>query len=1080
MNKIAKLRKTLPFLFLGMFSFSPTIWANPNDISIVQQNAVRVTGTVVDSSGEPVIGANVLEKGTTVGTITDIDGNFSLSVHPKAVLQISFLGYVKQEFPIGGKTSFSITLKDDTEVLDEVVVVGFGTQKKVNLTGSIGTVNAAALKERPVANAVQALQGLVPGLNITTPKGGGQLDATKGINIRGTATIDDGSSGDPLILIDGMEGDLNTINPQDIDNISVLKDAAASSIYGSRAPFGVILVTTKSGKQGRAVINYNNSFRFNTPVMMPKSMNSYQFMNYMNDANYNSEGKILFDAENIQAAKEYMEGLRDPLDTMYGPDDDNYKGKDGKWDYDRSYGNVDWLDQYYKKWTNSQEHNVSVSGGTDKLSYYVSGNFLTQDGLLRYGTEDYSRYNITAKINAQLTKYVKIGYSTRWSRTDYDKPTGLNDSFFQDVMRRGRPNRPIYDPSGYLDNDVNLIGKLQDGGRTKTQNDALSQQLSVTITPLKNWNIIGEFNIKTNNDWKHEEEFKVYSHYASNPEDVYLGFSSFGNDKLYEESYKYTYLNLNVYSNYSITFNQKHNLGATIGFQTEQQNKRGMDGSRTGLISTDLPVLGLTTDTKSTTLKGEYQNWRTAGFFGRANYDYDGRYLLEVNARYDGSSRFRSDKRWVWTPSASLGWNIAREAFWGSAAEYVQMLKFRASYGVLSNQNTTNWYPTYETMEVKAANGGWLVGGEKPNTSSSPTLVSALLTWEKVKTTNIGLDFGAFDNRLTGSYDYFIRRTTDMVGPGFELPSTFGTDVPKTNNTELKTMGWELELGWRDRVNDFSYGVKFNLSDSRTKIVRYGNPTNTIDRYREGTYIGEIYGYTTIGVAKTDAEMQDHLASLPNGGQTALGSDWKAGDIMYADLNGDDKISGGSRTLDDLGDLKIIGNKNPRFRTGITIDLAYKGFDLSMFWQGVLKRDYYIDGAVFWGMNSIGQWWSMGMQEHLDYFRGDAENVLGQNLNSYYPRPTYGDKNRKTQTRYLQDASYMRLKNLQVGYTFPKAWTNKVLLQNLRIFVSGENLLTCTKLSNTVDPETVMDGVQQGGAIYPLSRTVSFGLNVNF
>lgn len=1045
-----------------------------------QNSTIKVKGVVNDAMG-PVIGASIVEKGNTGnGTITDIDGNFSLNVSSNSTLIVSFVGYKAQEIPVAGKTFFTIDLKEDNEMLEEVVVVGFATQKKVNLTGSVGTATAKDIEARPVANAVQALQGVIPGLNISNSGNGGELNATKSIDVRGTGTVGKDangnafSSGSPLILIDGMEGDLNSINPQDIESISVLKDAAASSIYGSRAPFGVVLVTTKSGKSGRAQINYNMNMRYSTPIKMPDMANSYEFVNLFDDAEYNGSGKHLYTDEYRQFVYDFMTGKSD--DYIWG------NGSGGKWNYDYSANNVNWLKEYYRNTAPSQEHNVSVSGGSDKMTYYLSANYMTQEGFMRYGTEDYDRYTITAKISAQLTKALKVDYSNRWVRTDYERPTYMNDDFYNHILRRARPVRAVYDPNGYLMSDINYIGVMRDGGRHNEQKDAMAQQLKITVTPLKNWNIIGEMNIKTDNNWNHWEQFVVYSHYKDNPENTYTALTSANKDQVSEYSLKTTYLNPTVYSNYNFSLKEKHNFTVLGGFQAEIMKYRDMEGARTGLVTTDLPVLNLTTDADSYTLKGLYKNWKNAGFFGRINYDYNGKYLVEGNLRYDGSSRFRRGNRWILTPSFSLGWNVARENFWEKLADVVEVFKLRVSYGELANQNTTSWYPTYQTLGVTTNGGKWLQNGALTSVASVPGLISTSLSWEKIKNTNIGFDFGALNNRLTGSFDYFWRKTKNMVGPGVELPAILGATVPSTNNTDLTTFGWELSIGWRDKVGELGYGVKLNISDNQTRIDKYPNPTNSLSKYMAGELTGDIYGYTTIGIAKTQEEMDAHIASLPKGGQTAIGSKWEAGDIMYADINGDGKIDNGSNTLDDMGDLKKIGNNTPRFRTGITLDAQWKGFDFSMFWQGVLKRDFDPgeNSMVFWGTTGSGQWWSTSFKDHMDYFRAeDTASPLGANVNAYYPRPLFNNKNHKTQTAYLQNAAYMRLKNLQLGYTLPKSLINKIGLQNVRVYVSGENLLTITGLSDTMDPETAGIG-KQGGTVYPLSRVYSLGLSVNF
>ncbi|WP_370861430.1 TonB-dependent receptor [Parabacteroides faecis] len=1053
---------------------------------VVQQNGEKrkVTGVVKDANGEPIIGANVIEKstadGTVNGAVTDIDGKYSIEVGKNAILQFSYIGYNQKELSVGDQTAIDVLLVENSQALDEVVIVGFGTQKKVNLTGAVGMATSKELEARPVANAVLALQGVIPGLNISNSGNGGELNATKSINIRGTGTVGQDANGNsftngsPLILIDGMEGDINMLNPQDIENISVLKDAASSSIYGARAPFGVVLITTKTGKLGRAQINYNGNVRFQTPIKMPEMANSWEFVNMFNDAQFNLNGNNLFDAGYMQQVKDYMDGKTD--DYIWG------EGSGGKWNYDYTTANVDWLKEYYRSMSPSHEHNISASGGTDKISYYLSGNYMGQEGFMRYGTDDYNRYTLTGKFSGQLTKMLKVDYMSRYVRTDYSRPTVMDDTLYNNLLRRSRPTRPYYDPNGYLMADINYVAAFEDGGRYKEQKDALVQQFKVTLTPLKNWNIIGEMNIKIDNNWIHEDALVIYSHYADNPDNTYIPSTSpVLKDKVGEYARRQTYLNPTLFSNYNFSI-KKHNIGLMAGFQAEQVKYRTMDGYRTGLVVSDLPVLDLTTNREDYMLGGYYQNWSSAGFFGRINYDYDGKYLLEMNMRYDGSSRFRRDSRWVFTPSFSVGWNMAREDFWGKLADYVETFKLRGSYGQLANQNTTNWYPTYQKLLTGTSDGSWLQNGAKPNTASAPGLVSSTLTWERIKNTNIGLDFGAFRNRLTGSFDYFWRKNSNMVGPGMELPTILGTAVPITNNCDLTTFGWELQLGWRDKVGQVNYGVKLNISDSQTRIDRYANPTNSLSTYIAGELDGNIYGYETIGVARTQAEMDAHLATLPNGGQTALGSKWEAGDIMYADLNGDGKINTGSNTLNDMGDLKKIGNKTPRYLTGITLDAQWKGFDFSMFWQGVLKRDFDPgEGSyVFWGPTSGGEWFSGFLKQHVDYFRPeDTNSGLGANVDAYYPRALFSGKNQKAQTRYLQNAAYMRLKNLQIGYTLPMQIVNKIGLQNLRIYVSGENLLTITGLSDTMDPETAGIG-KRGGTVYPLSRTYSLGLSVNF
>lgn len=1088
-------RKALTALLLctGFIAGHPLAAMADNNVSVqtVQQQKQAVAGIVKDAAGEPIIGASVVEKGTTNGTITDFDGNFSLPVPSGATIVISYIGYKPQELTATPGQTMNIILKEDTEVLDEVVVVGFGTQKKVNLTGSVGLATAKEIESRPVANATQALQGLVPGLQITTNSG--ELDKNMSINIRGNGTIGDGSSGSPLILIDGMEGDINTVNPQDIENISVLKDAAASSIYGSRAPFGVILITTKKGKSGKAVINYNNSFRFNSPVSLPEMMDSYSFANYFNAAAHNANWGDQFTEDVMKQMLEFQ--AAGGTNTGGLPTDGKVWGKPAGDPFTRAYANTDWYSEIYKGSSFSQEHNLSISGGGDKFSYYASLGYLDQNGLLRHGSDSMKRYNATAKFNAELTNWLKFNYSLRYVRQDLGRPSAFGGGLYERIGRQTWPNLPVYDENGYYfnSNAETPAMQLALAGERNVQTDKTYHQAAFTIEPIKNWITNVEFNYSINNIDTRETGLPYYNHdVAGNIVDTQ------GTSSLYQDYKKENYMNWNIYSNYSFTLSDVHNFKIMGGFQAEEMRQKFFSAKGYGLQVEDLPELDLISNIdgagkdKVPEVGGYRNEWATAGFFGRLNYDYEGRYLAEVNMRYDGASRFRRGNRWQLSPSFSLGWNIAQEKFWEDFANTCNMLKLRFSYGELGNMNTSGWYPTYRSMTLKQANGNWLQNGLKPNTAYVGDLISTALTWEKVRSWNIGLDWGLFNNRLTGSFDAYVRYTDNMVGPSIELPATLGIATPKTNNCDLKTKGWEITIGWQDRTNfGLGYGVKFNVADARTYIDRYpGNPTHAISTYNEGREIGEIWGFETIGIAKTDAEMQAHLDRV--GGQTAIGNEWAAGDIMYADLDGKEGITKGAQTLEDHGDLKVIGNNTPRFHFGLDLNANYKGFDLRVFFQGVMKRDYWQGSNMFWGVIS-GMWWSTGLKEHGDYFRPAPIGLEGYeipaNLDAYYPRPIFDtDKNHETQTRYLQNAAYIRLKNLQVGYTIPAPVIRKLGINSCRIFVSGENLWTGTSLSKLFDPETLNGGntdkdangaIKSGGNAYPLSRTWSVGLSIS-
>ena len=1032
-------------------------------LNVVQQNEGVCKGVVKESSGEGAVGASVLVEGTTLGTVTDVDGNFTLSgVKRGATIRISYIGYVTKTVKWNGGP-LNVVLEDDKKTLDEVVVVGFGTQKKVNLTGAVSTVDSKVLSARPVNSVVDALQGAVAGMNFSSPQSGGTLNSTKSFNIRGTGTIGAGSSVSPLVLIDGMEGDMNSLNPQDIDNISVLKDASASSIYGSRAAGGVILITTKSGRKGKASINYNNSFRFNSPLNMPEMMDSYTWANYMNAASVNSGAGIWFTPEKLEQIKKAQ--TDQTMQKMF-------KNSANRWEvWDDTallpLGNTDWLKEQFGN-SFSQEHTLSVNGGDDRIQYYVSANYLDQGGLLRHGDDNRQRYAVTGKINAQLTNWLRITYNTRFTRIDYDAPTEMvngTDVFYHNMCRYW-PIVPVTDPNGHYVSE-SYVERLERGGRYKTQHDVLAQQLSLVATPLKGLTLNAELNYRINTNFDHTDWQTTYAWDCDG--NAYADQNT--TSSVNEYTYKSNYFNPNLFASYEHDFGL-HNVKIMGGFQSEWLRQRSVTSQQNGIIA-GLPTLDTTSDDPKAS--GGYKTWTTAGFFGRLNYNFAGRYLFEANIRYDGSSRFLRANRWNVFPSFSAGWNIAQEKFWEPISSYVNTLKLRASWGQLGNQNTDSWYPFYPTIGYHTKYGSWLVNGEKPNTASQPSLVSSSLTWEKSRTWEVGLDWGAFNNRLTGSFGYFQRKTYDMVGPAQELPDILGTATPKVNNLDMTSKGWDLQISWRDVIKDFSYGVSLTLSDNQVTIDKYPNPSKNLNSYYNGAKLGDIWGYTTIGIANSQEEMDAHLAQAD---QSAMGSNWTAGDIMYADLNGDKKVDNGQNTLADHGDLRVIGNSTPRYNFGLNIDAAWKGFDIKVFFQGTLKRDFMAGQATFWGATGTGKWQALGFKFHEDYW-------TDTNHDAYYPRADWnGGRNTYTQTRYLQNAAYCRLKNLTVGYTLPKAITRKAYIESLRVFFSAENLFTITNFTKAGDPELIGAGYgYDGNAVgktYPLSKTFSCGLSVTF
>ena len=1053
-----------------------------------EQQTRTITGVVRDEDG-PVAGANVIVKGTSNGTATDVNGQFTLSnIPPNAVLVVSYIGYVSQEVNVTNQTSLNITIYEDAKLIDEVVVVGFGTQKKVNLTGAVSVIDSKALEDRPVSNVVQALQGTITGLTVNNSAGGG-VSTIPTISVRGLGTIGQGSSGNPLVLIDGMEGDINAINPQDIDNISILKDAAASSVYGTRAPFGVILITTKKGKAGKPVITYNGNYRITTPTKLPDTLDSYTWALMFNEMHTSGGGQPFFTQEWLQLIQDFQAGklMHEYNGKLYPQTTFPWVGNEPQWNsgYNAGIDNVDVFRTVFKTQTYAHEHNLSVSGGTDNMKYYLSGNILDAPGFMKLASDHQSRVGLTARISTDITKFLSVSYTTRFTRSEYDQPRSTRGRFDAYIGSQGWPTLPVYDPNGYIFDNASPYFDIVYGGREDSRVDRIVQQFNATFEPVKGWKFIGDFNYSLTNSLVKQVKPIGYLH------DVDGNPYPYKDDSFVIESFGTTgFTNINVFSEYTKEI-AGHTFKILAGFQSELNKNRAHSVRRDGIQVESNPTINTTTGLSfagsaiTPAVSGSLSNWATAGYFGRINYDYQGKYLLEANLRYDGTSRFRSDKRWTLLPSFSAGWNVAREEFWGGLSQYVSSLKIRGSYGELGNTNLSSWYPTYLTMLLGSSNSNWIVDGRRLNVANAPDPISISLTWEKIRSYNGGIDVSSMKNRLNTSFDYFVRFTDDMVGPAPTLPAVFGATVPRTNNTSLKTVGTEFEVSWQDRLSfGMNYGIRFTVSDSKTTILDYPNEIRAIgyttsgaqityNNYNKGETWGNIWGYTTIGIAKTQEEMDAHLAKVDqsplNPGSVPLG----AGDIMYKDINGDGKIDAGANTLNDPGDRSVIGNITPRGVFGLNLTADWQGIDFRIFFQGVMKRDYFVNHNLFWG--SAGTWSSYYFKQHMDYFRDDPNHPFGLNVNSYYPRISGRGSNKLVQTRYLQNAAYIRLQNLTFGYTLPKNISRKVYLDNVRFFLSGENLWVGTKLSKIFDPETVANSA---GNSYPLYKAYSIGLSI--
>ncbi|MGV8093881.1 MAG: TonB-dependent receptor [Mangrovibacterium sp.] len=1034
-----------------------------------QQKEITVSGRVTDSGGVPLPGVSIVIKGTTMWIITDADGLYSLKNIPeKCVLVFSFIGMKSQEISYSGESTVNMVMESENIGIDEVVVVGFGTQKKVNLTGAVATVDTKVLDSRPVTSVSQALQGTVPGLNFTTPSLGGQLGQSMNVDIRGTGTISTGSYASTLILIDGIEGNMNNLNPDDIESISVLKDAAAAAIYGSRAAFGVILITTKKGKAGTAQVTYSNNFRYSGPTNLPNLMNSYNFANFFNEASLNGGGSIIFDDDTMDRIQKYMNG---EITTPTVPNEGN-----GNWQFhEKANDNVDWYKIHYK-WSWSKEHSININGGTDKVRYYASAKYLDQEGNLRYGDDRFKRFNAMSNVSAKVNKYIDMNLNVKFIRTELDNPyySDMGGLLYHDIVRIW-PMMPFKDPNGYYMRNGKLI-QLTNGSRAITHNDNLYAQAQIIAHPAKNWNIYGEAGMRVVNENKQSNLNTVYEHNVKGDPLLlqYDGSHAAGATGAYQTFVNQNMYTTSLYSDYAFNL-EDHHFKLMAGMNTEEFKYRDLGAERPDLYTETILEIKAASGTDKITSAGVF-DWATAGFFGRLNYDYQEKYLFEANVRYDGSSRFLRDQRWATFPSFSFGWNIARENFFQEYTGVINTLKPRISWGKLGNQNTNSYYPFYLTQTVSVKGGNWLMNGLKPTVAGAPGTVSSKLTWESIKSTNIGFDLAMLKNRLSVNFDYFNRITEDMVGPAAEVGAVYGITLPSTNNATLENRGWELALTWRDKIDDVNYHVAFNLSDNQVKVTSYPNASYSLSTYYNGMELGEIWGYETEGIARSKEEMDAWLAN----NNPTWGSNWGEGDIMYRDLDGDKIVSIGSNTLTDPGDQRVIGNSSPRYRFGLSMGADWKGFDFFVFLQGVAKRDLWLGDPNFWGVGS-GEWQSTGLDEHLDYYRPEnTTSVFGSNTDAYYPK-IYLSKtmNQQVQTRYLQNGAYIRLKNIQMGYNFPKIILDKVGLQGLRIYCSAENILTLSHIAKMYDPEAT-NGPWGNGKTYPLSSTISFGAKVTF
>ena len=1028
-----------------------------------QEKAFVLKGRITDPTGEGVIGANVKVVDSTEGTITDMDGNFSLMVTPNARLSISYIGYATQEVVVKDQRPLNVTLKEDTRLIDEVVVVGYGVQKKANLTGAVSSVKMDdVLGDRPVVSVSDALKGAMPGLQITGNSG--RPGEEMSFNIRGVNSLD--KNGKPLVLVDNVEMDINMLDPNDIESVTVLKDAASSAIYGARAAFGVILITTKKGSDATKLsINYSNNFSFSRPANMPHKatpLQTVQAYKDMGTINYQS-------GQNVDT----WLGLLKEYNANPSAYPDGYAMVDG---LRYSLAETDLFDDMMETGF-QQTHNISVGGGTKDISYRFSFGMVNENGVLASDKDTYKRYNVSSYLRSDVFSWITPELDIKYTNSNSSLPeTSGGYGIWGAAVAF-----PSYFPTGTMNIDgeelpINTPRNLIDlAYPTTIQKNNLRIFGKVTISPLKNVKLIGEytFNHLSNEKTKFEKKF-YYAHGGNFVKEV-----STANSK-YEYSNGITDYNaLNFYANYNNSWG-KHDVTVMGGFNQESSDYRYAEMSRMNMINEDLPSISQSTGDYFA--KDKFERYTVRGLFYRINYSFAGKYLLETNGRYDGSSKYAKHDRWAFFPSASVGWRISEEKFFKSLSKVVDNLKIRASIGALGNQITDGNHSFMSIISGKVLTN-YMMDGKIVNGLNIPTLPS-MVTWEKVITKDIGLDWSLFKNRLFGSFDFYVRDTKDMVR-SVTLPAVLGTSGGKENIADMRTVGWELEMTWKDRIQNvlgspLDYSLTVGLSDYQAEITKYDNPNGSLasGMYHKGQKLGEIWGYVTDGYIQDDFE-----AAKMNYLQKFISSKWYPGDIRYKDLNGDGIIDKGKVTLDNPGDQKVIGNSTPRYRFNLQGGIGWHGFDIRAIFEGVMKRDLWTGSDVFWGF-SRGIYNSNVTQYHID------NTWTYENPTAYYPRPnTDGNgRSRQVQTKYLQNAAYIRLKDITLSYNIPRKWLSKLKMEQIRVYVSGMNLWEKTGLPPFMTPDIVdqitSEGVslqsENAGKQYAFMRSYSFGINITF
>jgi TonB-linked SusC/RagA family outer membrane protein len=999
-------------------------------------------------------------------------------------LIFSSVGFISTEMPINALTEIDITLYQDNAKLQEVVVVGYGTQKKANLTGAVDQVGTEFFEDRPVPNAVHALQGAMPNLNIQISDG--KPIRNPALNIRGATSI--GAGGQALVLIDGVQGNLIDINPNDIESVTTLKDAASAAIYGARGAFGVVLVTTKRPNKSAPRITYSGNYSIKQRTATPNWVSDgYTWAKYFNES-------YLSWTDYVQAPKtvntffpfspQYLDELKQRAENPGTLPDITIDPATGNYIY---YGNTDWQKLLYKNSIPGMEHALNVSGASDKMEYVISGRYYKQDGIFKYNTDNLDKFNFRIKGGIQATPWLRITNNTDLSAFKYQYPLQSINQYdvWTNLKLYGFPMAMLLNPDGTLTQAAanNGVGELYYGKSKSKRNQLFVRNtISFAAVALANrLNVKGDFTYQHTNNT--DERRLAPVSFSAKPGVITTQGANFLNNN----SDKTNYYAANLYGDYTQRLGD-HNIKLLLGGNYETNRFRNLEVQRDELILNDLTDFNLAVG-QNYKIAGGTTEWATLGCFGRINYDYKNKYLLEINGRYDGSSKFPADKQYGFFPSVSAGWNITSEKFMDATRSWLNTFKVRASYGSLGNSQIS---PYLYEQSIAATRSGLIINGVNPTYLTMPGVLPEDFTWETSTTFDVGVDVELLNRRFNASFDWYQRKTTDMIIAGRPLPAVFGAAVPKGNYADLTTKGFELTVSWNDQImtagKPISYGFRAILSDNVATIDKFYNPTNLITTYYEGGRLGDIYGYMADGLFQSE----DDIAKSPN--QSAIvvstGNKLLPGDLKFKDLNGDGKIDRGKNTLDDLGDQKIIGNSTPRYTYGFTTNWSWNNVIFSAFIQGVGKRDWYPgnESGIFWGQYT--RWYGQ-IPEHTikgTWTRDDP------NPNSYFPRyrgpMTAGGRELGYPVdRYLQNVSYVRLKDISIGYSLPVKWAQRAKFQSVRVFVSGQNLWTYSpmfKLTKDIDPEVIEGSDPEirsdmgQGAAYPMLKTYTFGLNFTF